>query len=269
MLLALALTISAVPAAFSRSALLVAHYGSSDDDTRSKTIDRITADIREALPGMEIREAYISAPVRKKLATRGIAVKSPTEALLALAADGYDTVYVQSTTIIEGTETAEVRRSAELTSQFFDKISVGHPLCYSVDDSHALADIIAATQPEADEAIVFVGHGNNLPGTATYAMLDDMLHADGHTRYHVSTIEGYPTAATTLAELKSDRKIKRVRLFPLLLVCGNHTRHDIAGDFADTLKGGGLQTEVVMQGLAENEAVRKLYVQRTLRLISE
>lgn len=251
-----------------RSAILVAHYGSSDDNTRIATIDKITADIRSEFPSMEVREAYISPAVRNNLTQRGISTDSPTEALMRLRIEGFDTVYVQSTTIIDGMEMAEVHKSAQDMAPFFSLIKVGNSLLHSPDDCLELVGILSDYPCENGQAIVYVGHGNNLPSTATYAQLDYMLTIEGPASFHVSTIEGYPTAQTTLNELKRDKKIKTVTLLPLLLVCGNHTKNDIAGEFADVLDKAGYRVNVVMRGLAEVAAVRRLYVEKTRRLLT-
>ncbi len=252
-----------------KKAVLVCHYGSSNDDTRSRTIDLITSDIAVAMDGYEVREAYISPVVRRSMAARNLHIDSPTDALLRLRADGYDTVYVQSTTLIDGAETAEVRLACERTGAFFSKIKCGEPLCYSPCDCEALVSILAEEPCGKGEAVVYAGHGNMLPSTATYCMLDYMLAAKGHDNYHVSTIEGYPSARCTVGELRRNKNVRRVKLVPLLLVCGNHTKGDIAVDFAGELSAEGYETETVMRGLAENAAVRALYVNKVRRLTGE
>lgn len=251
-----------------KKAVLIAHYGSSDCDTRSKTIDRITADIANALPGYEVRETYISPVVRKRLIKAGETIESPTEALLRLHADGYDTVYVQSTTLIDGAEMAEVRNACDETAHIFRLLKCGEPLCFSPDDCEELVAVLAEEPRANDEAVVYVGHGNMLPSTATYSQLDYMFAANDHEGYHVSTIEGYPTAESTINELKRDgKRVKRAKLVPLLLVCGNHTKNDIAGEYAEALNKAGYHTEVIMRGLAETPAIRTLYVKKTLKMI--
>ena len=250
-----------------RQAVLLAHYGSSDDATRAATIGRITSDVKAALPDMEVRQALISPVVRRNLAARGIQADSPDMALLRLACEGYDTVYIQPSTILDGEETAEVHRAADRTRPFFSFLKVGEPLCCSPDDCRRLVEILMREPKAEDEAVVFVGHGNNLPSTATYCQLDYMMGTAGQTGFHVSTIEGYPTAQTTLARLKADKRVKRVKLVPLLLVCGNHTRHDIAEDYAGVMQQGGLRPEAVMRGLAESPEVRAIYVERVLSLL--
>ncbi|MDE5595464.1 MAG: sirohydrochlorin cobaltochelatase [Muribaculaceae bacterium] len=260
---------SVCPSITAKTAVLVTHYGSSDDNTRAKTIDLITSDIRQALPATEVREAYISPVVRRNLAKRGLGCDSPVQALIRLRADGYDSVYVQSTTIIDGVEMAEVRDACNQMRLFFNLLKCSESLCYSPDDCLTLVDILASHPKAKDEAVVFVGHGNLLPSTATYCQLDYMLMAGCHKGYHVSTIEGYPTAETALVELRADDKVKRVTLVPLLLVCGNHTIHDIAGEYAEAIRSAGYQTDVMMRGLAELPAVRALYVSRLKKLMNQ
>ncbi len=257
--------------AAAKSAILVAHYGSSDDSTRAKTISIITEEVRQAFPDYEVREAYISPVVRRSLARRGISSDSPVDALLRLRAEGYDSVYVQSTTLIDGTEMAEVRRSVEQTAPFFRLAVTGRPLLYTPDDCQTVTRILLDQPCDKNEAVVYVGHGNLLPGTATYCQLDNMLGvaADADCTYHVSTIEGYPTVQSTLAQLAKDKKIKKVRLIPLLLVCGNHTKRDIAGEYADTMRKAGYSTEVIMQGLGETPAIRAIYIDRIKEMIDK
>ena len=118
--------------------------------------------------------------------------------------------------------------------------------------------------------MVYVGHGNMLPSTATYAQLDVMTAAGSNGRRLVSTIEGYPTAEVTATELaRLGKGVKRVKLVPLLLVCGNHTRRDIAGEFAEVISRAGYETEVVMRGLCENPEIRAIYVERVRQLMEE
>jgi sirohydrochlorin cobaltochelatase len=243
-------------------AVLVAHYGSSMDATREKTIDKITAEIREAEPGVEVREAYISTPVRKNLAKRGIVKLSVTEALQQLAKEGYRSVTVVSTTIIDGGEMALVRQMTdECRSLFADTVKVTRPLLYTIDDFRKLTAILGATPVPEDEEVIFMGHGNNLPSTATYTMLDHMLQVEGKEHIRVSTIEGYPDVPATLALLRKAGRTK-VQLYPLLLVCGVHTLEDIDGEVRGQLEPEGIQVTVVKRGLAELPEVRALYVER-------
>ncbi|MBD5322461.1 MAG: sirohydrochlorin cobaltochelatase [Bacteroides sp.] len=267
---ALLTVLTVAPALSAKSAILVAHYGSSDDDTRAKTISLITEEVRQAFPAYEVREAYISPVVRRNLARRGVDTASPVDALLRLRADGYDSVYVQSTTLIDGSEMAEVRDAVARVAPFFSHISVGQSLMYSPSDCETVASILLREPCAKGEAVIYVGHGNMLPSTATYSQLDNMLGVSTQSTgtYHVSTIEGYPTAASTISQLRADRSIKHIRLIPLLLVCGNHTKNDIAGEYSDAIRAAGYTPEVVMRGLGENPAIRALYIDRIRQMLT-
>lgn len=252
---------------WSRTAILIAHYGSSDDSTRRLTIDSITASVGHAFPDIEIREAYISPVVRKNLAAKGISKDSPLDALLKLRVEGFDTVYVQSTTIIDGAEMAEVRRSVDEVAPLFSRIVVGNSLLHSPADCLHLVSILSRFPIMEHQAVIYVGHGNNLPSTATYSQLDYMFADTGQTHFHVSTIEGYPTADSTLKEVLRSPEIKKVTLIPLLLVCGNHTKNDIAGQFAAEFRANGYDVEVIMRGLAELPSVREMYIDKIRQLL--
>lgn len=254
-------------AATARTAVVMAHYGSSNDDTRTKTIGRITEDVRRAFPDITVREAYISPVVRRSMTARGLDAPSPEEALLKLRAEGYDTVYVQPSTLLDGGETAEVRRSVEAVAPFFSHVAMGMPLLYSPADCEEVVKVLLQEPCGDNEAVVFVGHGNMLPGTASYSQLDNMLGVSaGKGVYHVSTIEGYPTLESTLTQLRASKGVKRVRLVPLLLVCGNHTLKDIYGAYAEGVRAAGYQATTELRGLAEIPAIRSLYVERVRRL---
>ena len=160
-----------------KTALLITHYGSSDPDTRALTLDVITREAKETFPQFEVREAYISPIVRRRLEKQGVHKDSPVDALLKLRSEGYSRVLIQSTTLIEGSEMTSVRRDAESVKPFFKEIKVGNPLLYTVEDCEKVIEILTQEQPGKKEDVIYVGHGNQLPSTATYAMLDYMMKA--------------------------------------------------------------------------------------------
>ena len=251
------------------AALLITHYGSSDAETRTRTLDVITREAQAAFPHLEVCEAYISPIVRKRMARQGVHKDSPLEALLKLRAEGFDTVYVQSTTLIEGGEMTSVRHDAASVSQFFRKIEVGNPLLYSTADCRKVISVLTDNQPTGqNEAIVYIGHGNQLPSTATYAMLDYMLKADGKNHIHVSTIEGYPDLTATTRQLK-ESQARKVTLVPLLLVCGNHTKEDIAGTWKDALEKEGYTVSVLMRGLGELQPIRSIFLEHIADILAD
>ena len=241
-----------------KAALLMVHFGTTYDDTRAKTIDAINTKAQEAFPQLELREAYTSRIVKRRLKARGIDKPTPLEALLKLCGEGYTHIIVQSTNIIEGVEMESLRHDVASVAPFFKEVRIGNPLLYSVEDVDAVADILAAGKPEKG-SIVLVGHGTYTPSTASYAMMDYMLKAKGLKNFHVGTIEGYPTFDTMLQQLK-DSKARQVTLVPFMFVAGDHANNDIAVDWKEALEKEGLKVDVRMQGLGEIPAIQQLFI---------
>ena len=147
-----------------KTALLMVHFGTTYDETRSKTIDAINAKAAQTFPELTLREAYTSRIVIRRLKERGIVRETPLDALLRLRADGFTHVIVQSTTLLEGAEMESLRREVASVEGFFEDIRVGAPLLYDVADCAKVAEILAARHADATDArkkahVVLVGHG--------------------------------------------------------------------------------------------------------------
>lgn len=241
-----------------KAALLMVHFGTTYDDTRALTIDAINAKAKETFAGMEIREAYTSRIVMRRLKARGIEKHNPVEALEKLKADGYTHILIQSSNIIEGIEMESLRKDVAPLEKNFKDVRIGNPLLYT---PHDYEEVIAAiTKNGAKEgATVLVGHGTYTPATAQYAMMDYMLQAKGYADYHVGTIEGYPSFEDMLGKLKAS-KVKKVLLMPFMFVAGDHANNDIAGDWKEALEKEGYEVSVFMQGLGQNPAIQKLFI---------
>lgn len=241
-----------------KAALLLVHFGTTHDDTRALTIDQLTKKAMEAFPDLEIREAYTSRMINRRLKQRGIIKLNPAEALQVLKDDGFTHVIVQSSNIIEGIEMESIRRDVAALQDQFKDIRVGNPLLYSPEDYEAVIEQI--TSPiEKEEAVVLVGHGTYTPATAQYAMLDYMLKEKGFTPYYVTTVEGYPSFESTLIRLKSDG-IKKVYLRPFMFVAGDHAKNDIADEMQAELIDNGFNAETLLEGLGQNEGIQYILI---------
>lgn len=242
-----------------KAALLMVHFGSTYDDTRALTIDAVNSLAKREFPDMEVREAYTSRIVIRRLKARGIEKLNPVEALERLRADGYTHVLVQSTNIIEGVEMEALRKDVASVAAGFKDLRIGTPLLYSPKDYE---DVIAAIVKNGAKtgATVLVGHGTYTPATAQYAMMDYMLKAKGYTNFHVTTIEGYPTFDDMLAKLAADTS-KDVLLMPFMFVAGDHANNDIAVDMRAELEGKGYNVSLFMQGLGQNPNIQKIFIE--------
>ncbi len=246
-----------------KTALLMVHYGTTYDETRAKTIDAVNRQARQSFPQMEVRVAYLSPVVIRRLRQRGIDKETPREALLRLSSEGFTDVKVLTTCLIDGEEMDVLRRDVARVDTLFRSVTIGRPLLYSVDNCLRVADILArrhAADSVPGEHVVFVGHGSSTPATALYSQMDYMFRAQGHANCHVATIEGYPTFDTCLAQLKA-AGARRVKLVPLLFVAGNHAMKDIGGSWRQRLKQEGFSVEVVLEGLGEVSEIQEMYIQ--------
>jgi len=249
------------------TSLLMVHFGTTYDDTRRNTIDAINEKAHKAFPTMTVREAYTSRIVISRLAKRGIRKDTPTEALLKLRSEGVRTVKVQPSYVIDGIEMDRLRKEIEQVRPFFDSIWVSTPLLYSVEDAETVCEILVNRHPADNkkrEHVLFIGHGTEGPATALYSQLDYMLRANGHVNYHVATIEGYPTQATALNQIKS-MKGRKVTLVPLLFVAGDHANNDISVEWKETLEKEGLSVDVRLEGLGEVPEIQDLYIKKINR----
>lgn len=251
-------------AAEGKKAVLMVHFGSTNDDTRVKTIDALNHRVADSFPDRHVAEAYVSSIVMKRLAAKGVKKDNLQQALLKLAAAGYEEVTLQPSFMLDGIVSKEMQKKSEQMEPFFKKISIGAPLLYSIDDSRFLASLLAeryaAKGAGKRDHVVFVGHGSPDPANAVYSQIDHMLHASGHDRFHVATIEGYPEMAELKARLKA-AGARKVTLVPLLFVAGDHANNDIAADWAEELRGEGYEVEAVVEGLGEIPAVRDRYIE--------
>ena len=226
-----------------KAAILIIHFGTTHDDTRVLTIDAINAKMKEAFPGIEVREAWTSRIILKKLKERGVERLNPAQALIRLHEQGYTHILIQSTNIIEGTEMKELRREVEGLSLNFKDIRVGNPLLYAPEDYAVVVKAITEAMNQANKSgqKLLVGHGTPDPATASYAMFDYMLKAEGHPEYHVGS--------------------KTLTLAPLMFVAGDHAKNDIAGEWKENLEKQGYKVNLYLKGLGENPTVQQLFIQ--------
>ena len=247
-----------------KKAILVASYGTSYDDTREKTIGAIERHIAESFPGWDVRRAFTSRPVIRILEGRGIHVDFVDAALDRLADEGYGTVVVQPTLVMNGVEYDYMMEEVEKRRGRFDAIAVGRPLLTTSEDFDALIDAIgSAYGPEADgDAMVLMGHGTTHFANSAYSELQLRLIASGRRDVYVTTVEGFPDYDSTLGLMEGcDRE--DVAMFPLMIVAGDHANNDLAGDEEDSLRSvmtaAGYNPRCIVRGMGEYPEFRDLF----------
>lgn len=251
-----------------KRAILAVSFGTSYRETREKTIGAIENALRGRFAGYEVRRAFTSRMIIKKLAERDhIAVDTVAEAMERLVREGFEEVIVQPTHVMNGYENEDMLAQLERYRGCFRCFAVGEPLLSSGEDYRALARALRAELPDPGEdgGVVLVGHGTDHPANASYAALAHYFTLEGMDKWTVGTVEGEPDAADVRALLRRTG-VRRVLLAPLLIVAGDHAVHDIFGkapSWQAMLEEDGLEVTPVRRGLGEYEGVRELFVRHT------
>ena len=260
-----------------KKAILVVSFGTTYAEARQANIESVENKIRAAFPAYDVRRAFTSRIIIKKLSDRdGIQIDSEKQALDKLKVEGYAEVIVQPLHMVPGEEFDKVSQLVEQYSKnnSFETIRMGRPiLCYTGQedkpDDYLIAIDALQTQlpkPEPGAAVVFMGHGGLHPANTAYAALQLRLQDAKCKNVFVFTVdgEGYPTLESVIAKLKEE-KIKKVTLMPLMLVAGDHAVNDMAGADDDSAKScllrSGFKVETFIHGLGENTAIQNIYVQ--------
>ncbi|HWR05574.1 sirohydrochlorin cobaltochelatase [Sporomusa sp.] len=258
-----------------KKAIIVVSFGTSYQETLKLNIETVENRIREKFPEYEVRRAFTSRTVIKRLAESGVQIDNEIQALKRLQDEGYEEVYIQPLHVVPGAEYDKIKvlvaHYAHATEKAFAKIRLGRPLLYCMGqeghpDDYAIAIQALITQlPEADaaSAVVLMGHGGMHPANAAYAVLQLKLEDAGLNHVFVYTVEGFPSLTRIIDKLKQ-KQVKKVTLMPFLLVAGDHATNDMAGDEEDSarsqLLAAGFEVDVYFHGLGENPAIQDIYV---------
>ena len=200
------------------------------------TFDHIDREIKKAFPDHEIRWAFTSSIIRKKMnriyREKGVKkeLKSLLQVLADLQAEGYRKVVVQSLHVFPGEEWVHILHQGEMEGL---KISFGEPLFATWEDVNRVLDELEKEIPDPKEGCaVLAGHGtpstHSAPSTAIYLALDRLIHSRFENCF-LGSVEGIPSREDALKKAKAYPG-KHVRIIPLMLVAGDHVMNDIMGE---------------------------------------
>lgn len=252
-----------------KKAILVVSFGTSYEDTRKVTLDAVEKKIADTYKEFEVRKAYTSSIIRKKLKERDkIVIDSPEEALNKLKKEGVSEVIIQPLHVMPGSEYDEIKKVVDkfTADKSFGKLVLGRPILYREKDYTAAIEALKDQLPKINEqqAVVLMGHGSPHPANSSYALFDYMLKEEGLKNVYVGTVEGTPELDNVIRRLKEDN-IKEVTLMPFMVVAGDHANNDMAGDEDDSwktiLKKEGFKVNTYLHGLGENKKIQNIYIQ--------
>lgn len=248
-----------------KTAILAVSFGTTHLDTLEKTICAVERDLAAAFPAAALYRAFTSGIVRRRLKSKfDMTVDSVEEALERMKRDGVQRVVVQPTLLIPGEEYDLLRRDVLLHAEGMS-VSMGLPLLWDDGDLDAIIDLLERSYPvDADTVLLAMGHGSAHASNCLYQRMAEKLCARGGSTA-LCTVEGKPDFDDAVERLKRQSR-RRVHLVPLLLVAGDHSKNDMAGEEPDSLRmrleRAGFEVSWTLQGLGELPAVRDMYVRR-------
>ncbi len=251
-----------------KKGILVVSFGTTCMDALKSCIESSENIIRKSYSGYEIRRAFTSGVVIKKLKDRyGMEIDGVDDALKKMKNDGFEEVIVQSLHIIPGIEYEDIKETVGKYKheKAFKKVMLGKPILFSYDDYIAATDAIKAQLPvlNNNHAVLLMAHGTSHFANACYSELQLMFQYGKLGNVYIATVEGYPSIRDIIPMLKG-RGIQEVTLMPFLLVAGNHAINDMAGNSSDSwksiLKSEGFTVNTYMHGLGENMTFKHIYV---------
>jgi len=258
-----------------RKGILLVAFGTSDAEAQ-KSFIRVEEQTRKAFPGVEIRWAYTSRTIRKKLAREGKVLDSPEVALARMMEEGITHVAVLSLHTIPGEEFHELHRNAALFGLMdggFEKIVVARPLLSSPKDMDTVAAALLKSIPGRgpSDGVIFMGHGTERhPADAVYLAMNQVFQ-DIDPNAFVGTVDGRLALENILPKLKR-RSIGRLYLLPLMSVAGDHARNDMAGEKPDSWKSvltkNGYRCEVILKGMADRPDVVDVWLEHLREVFS-
>ncbi len=246
-------------------AILVVSFGTSHDDTREKTLDRIEEDVREAYPSRLVCRAWTSGMIRGIIEKRdGVSIPDVGQAMRQIADQGVRSLIVQPTHVLNGVENFKMLRQISDNAKLFSELAVGSPLLTSrADHDYMVRAVAEEFAPAEDEVLVLMGHGTSDFADDAYAALDYEFKDLGFSNIFIGTVEGYPGLDSLVRRLRAYAS-KRVILAPFMIVAGEHVRNDLAGDapgsWKSRLEAEGYEVSCVCRGLGEYDSVRRLFL---------
>jgi sirohydrochlorin cobaltochelatase len=259
-----------------QKAILLVAFGTSDPEA-AKAFDLVEKRARERFPDIELRWAYTSRMIRSKLAKEGKVLDSPEIALAKLMDQGCTHVAVLSLHTIPGEEFHELYQNSHFFGRMaggFQRILVAQPLLSSAKDMQDVGEALLKSIPnrKASEAVIFMGHGTkHHPSDAIYLAMNHVFQ-ELDANAHVATVEGRSSLENVIPKLKK-RNVKKVFLFPLMAVAGEHAKNDMAGDDPDSWKSiltsRGFKVEPILRGTAEITEIVDVWLDHLKAAVSQ
>lgn len=251
-----------------KKALLAVSFGTSYSESREKTIGAVERALQNAFREYDVKRAFTSRMIIKKLKERdGLVIDDLEQAVNRILDSGYEELLIQPTYVMSGIEYGEMVRAAEKFRDSFSVFAVGLPLLSADEDYDRVVEIMVKeteTYAGYKTAFVLMGHGTEHSANEVYRKLSRRFVSAECPEYLVGTVEEPIELEEVKIRLK-ELKAEKVVLLPLMIVAGDHAHHDMAGEDEGSWKKEfereGYEVRCLIRGLGEYEGIRTLFVQ--------
>ena len=252
-----------------KSAILLTSFGSADDTIRANTFDKLATELKKTFPAFEVRQAFTSNFMIRKLSRRGIFIATPTEEIARLRKDNFQKIFLLPTHLTPGEEfDNKIKICAASDVEIISPLLTAN--CATPFDKKIFATVLDCFKLAAEEELLLIGHGSPNRHNPVYENLQ-RLAGD---KVHIGVLEksDTPNFSDVVKRLKNSRA-EKILLAPLLFNGGVHVAQDIAGSdeksWLSRLTALGYEVRVIRDGLGTFEKFRDLYVEKLGKVLDE
>lgn len=238
-------------------AIILASFGVIDEKIRSSTIDALTQEISASFPNYEVRQAFTSNFIIKKLSERGIKISTVDEQISNLRGKNFEEIIIMPTHLTAGEEFDN-----KIKIHLSEDVKVMSPLFSRIDKK--IFEVILKNYPIEDEDLILIGHGSQHRHNPVYENFQQLIDED-FKNIHIGVIEenDKPNFDDVMKRLKN-RCVKKIVLAPMLFNGGSHVEKDIKISWRNRLEGLGYDVKVYVDGLGTFKNFRNLYIERLM-----
>lgn len=239
-----------------KPAIVMVAFGTSVPEAR-KVFDYIDSKVKERYSDYDVRWAFTSEFIQRKLEKQGIITKNLQQVVSDLKKEGFKSAVFQSLHVAPGQEFEEI--NAIDTSGL--GTAVGKALLSSDADIEKVVDALT-DDIKAESANVIACHGNDHHSEFNKQLLVFAEKIESkYPNVFVCSVEGQP-GTEKLKEVSSvAQKTDSVNFIPLMIVAGDHIMNDVVGDEAESWKNVvGAENNFCAKPLGHNDKVIDVYL---------
>lgn len=214
-----------------KPAIVMVAFGTSKPQAR-KVFDYIDSKVKERYLDYDVRWAFTSEIIARKLKKQGIITKNPQEVVADLKKEGFESAVFQSLHVSPGQEFNEI---AAVDASGF-KIAVGKALLSSYADIEAVVKALDK-DIKTGSVNVIACHGNsNHPEFNKQLLAFAKTIEPQYSNVFICSVEGQPGTDKLKKASLLAKKTGSANFIPLMIVAGDHIMNDVVGDEANSWK---------------------------------